>query len=165
MRSLSFLFISVFILLTACNNAGDPDNTMGDRDTARNNNHNAEQSIRENVSAIQDAFKRGDSAALSSFYTSDALLMPPNGEEVRGGNISNAWGGFFRMGIKDLKLNTTDLTGSGDLYSETGNYEIFGDNNQSVDKGKYLVVWKNENGNWKMYRDIWNSNLDASPAR
>jgi ketosteroid isomerase-like protein len=165
MRSLSFLFISGLILMAACNDAGDTDNTMGDRDTVRNNNQNAEQSIRDNISAFQEAFKRGDSAAVASHYTSDALLMPPNSEEVRGGNISNTWGGFMRMGVRELRLNTTDLTGSGDLYSETGNYDIIGDNNQSLDKGKYLVVWKNENGNWKMYRDIWNSNMAAPPAR
>lgn len=27
-------------------------------------------------------------------------------------------------------------------------------------RGKYVVVWKKENGNWKMYLDIWNGIRD-----
>ena len=28
------------------------------------------------------------------------------------------------------------------------------------DEGKYVVVWKKqEDGSWKLHRDIWNSNL------
>jgi ketosteroid isomerase-like protein len=30
-----------------------------------------------------------------------------------------------------------------------------------LEKGKFIVLWKQEKGIWKMYRDIWNS--DASP--
>ena len=28
----------------------------------------------------------------------------------------------------------------------------------------YIVVWKEEKGNWKMYRDIWNSDPPAPQA-
>ncbi len=75
------------------------------------------------------------------------------------------WGGALRMGVKDFKLTITDITGGGDLYVETGNIEMFGADNKSLDKGKYVAVWKKENGNWKMYRDIWNSNMAAAPTK
>ncbi len=42
---------------------------------------------------------------------------------------------------------------------------MFGADNKSLDKGKYVVVWKKQNGNWKMYRDIWNSNMPAPGAK
>jgi ketosteroid isomerase-like protein len=30
-----------------------------------------------------------------------------------------------------------------------------------MDRGKYIVVWKDEGGKWKLHRDIWNSSLPA----
>ena len=31
-----------------------------------------------------------------------------------------------------------------------------------LDKGKYVVVWENENGSWKIYRDIFNTSMPES---
>jgi hypothetical protein len=45
---------------------------------------------------------------------------------------------------------------------ETGNYELFVENNIVVDKSKFIVIWEQENGDWKMYRDIWNTDLPAT---
>jgi hypothetical protein len=28
-----------------------------------------------------------------------------------------------------------------------------------LDVGKYIVIWKWEQGRWQIYRDIWTSNL------
>ena len=33
----------------------------------------------------------------------------------------------------------------------------------SAEKGKFIVVWKEENGKWKMHRDIWNSDAPPPP--
>ena len=37
---------------------------------------------------------------------------------------------------------------------ELGDYEERNDKNELKNSGKYLVVWKQENGKWKIYRDI-----------
>jgi hypothetical protein len=29
----------------------------------------------------------------------------------------------------------------------------------SVDKGKFIALWKQEVGKWKMYREIWNYDI------
>jgi ketosteroid isomerase-like protein len=42
---------------------------------------------------------------------------------------------------------------------------MFAADNKSLDKGKYVAVWKKENGTWKMYRDIWNSNMSAATTK
>jgi ketosteroid isomerase-like protein len=52
--------------------------------------------------------------------------------------------------------------GNAELLVETGQYEIYGDKSQLIDKGKYVVIWKNENCEWKIYRDIYNT---SSPAK
>jgi len=28
---------------------------------------------------------------------------------------------------------------------------------ETLDRGKFLVVWKSVDGSWKLHRDIWNS--------
>ena len=91
--------------------------------------------------------------------------MPPNSEPVPKDKIVSAWGGAIRMGVKDIKLTTDDVTGNGELAGETGNYEMYGDNNKLLDKGKYVVIWKNENGEWKLYRDIWNTSMPAKSKK
>ena len=50
-------------------------------------------------------------------------------------------------------------------WLETGRYELYDAQNKILDKGKYVVVWKQENGEWKLFRDIFNSDLPAAPAK
>jgi ketosteroid isomerase-like protein len=69
------------------------------------------------------------------------------------------------MGIKDFKLTTHDVVGSEDLLVETGSYEMYGDKNAVIDKGKYVVAWKKENGNWKLYRDIANTSMPMARSK
>ena len=107
--------------------------------------------------------KKGDSTALAAHYSSDAVLLLDNSEPQSGPGILATWGGAIRSGMKELRLTTTDLVGNADLLAETGNYEMVGANNKMMDKGKYVVVWKQEGGTWKIYRDIANSNLPAQP--
>jgi len=103
--------------------------------------------------------KRGDSNALAAHYASDAWLMFDNSEPLKGSAIASGWGGAIRSGMKDLKITTVDLTGNAELLVETGMYEMIGEGNKTLDKGKYVVAWKPENGGWKIYRDIGNSNM------
>jgi ketosteroid isomerase-like protein len=74
--------------------------------------------------------------------------------------------GGYKMGIRNLKLTTDEVMGSKDAVVETGTYEVLGDKGVSFDKGKFIVVWKEENGKLKMHRDIWNTDMPAAaPAK
>lgn len=105
--------------------------------------------------------RNGDSVALASHYWPDAELLLSNSEPIKGKDIVAAWGSMISMGAKDFTFSTTDITLSGDLLVETGNYEIKTAENILIDKGKYVVVWKQQNGEWKLYRDIGNTSLPA----
>ncbi len=103
----------------------------------------------------------GDSVALAAHYHSDAELLFSNSDPIKGKDILSAWGSFVRSGVKHFTFTTTDIVGCEGLLVETGLYEMSGENKTLIDKGKYVVVWKQENGIWKLYRDIGNSNLPA----
>lgn len=111
----------------------------------------------------EQALARGDSAAMVVLYHSHALIYPPNQTMMNSrsdmGRMTAALPG---MGIKNAKLTTTEVLGSNDLVVETGTYEM-SDGTKAVDRGKYIVVWKQENGRWRIYRDIWNSDMTPAP--
>ena len=111
---------------------------------------------------FSDQFAAGDSAAVASNYWPDAELLVDNTEVIKGNDIVRAWGGTIRMGMKQLSLATTDITGSPTFIIETGNYEIKDGNNSIADRGKYIVVWENRDGVWKIYRDIGSTSMPAS---
>lgn len=157
--------MATVVFFAACNNLTGSDNTIATKDSSNNADESVKAYIRKEASNWGEEVRRGDSIAMAAHYTSDAIVMPPNSQPVKGNDIVKFWGSMVRMGVKDLKLNITDISGDGDVYTETGTIEVFGANELSLDKGKYVVVWKKENGNWKMYRDIWNSNLPAPNAK
>ena len=67
------------------------------------------------------------------------------------------------MGVRNIKITTEEVSGGSEAVAEIGTYEMFGDKNVSLDKGKFIVVWKQENGKWKMHRDVWNSDMPPPP--
>lgn len=136
-------------------------NTITDTTTSANafDLNNARSWIESDNAKFMEEVKKGDSNALAAHYASDAWLMFDNSEPAKGAAIASAWGGAVRSGMKELKVTTVDLTGNAELLAETGMYEMIGDGNKTLDKGKYVVIWKPENGGWKIYRDIGNSNM------
>jgi hypothetical protein len=61
------------------------------------------------------------------------------------------------MGITGVTLETVSLETIDAMAIEVGNYTLMAGSGV-VDKGKYLVIWRLEAGQWKLYRDIWNTN-------
>ena len=85
-------------------------------------------------------------------------------------SVKSKWYGFIlgnidADGSKGFKTLADDVAGNKDQLVETGHYEIYDAENKMIDKGKYVVVWKQENGEWKLFRDIFNSDLPAPPAK
>ena len=111
---------------------------------------------------ISEQFSNGDSAGLASHYWPDAELLLSNSEAIKGNDILPAWGAMTRMGIKEFTLSTTDIKGDSEFIIETGTYEMKDEKKTIVDKGKYVVVWQQRNGEWKLYRDIGNTSLAVS---
>jgi uncharacterized protein (TIGR02246 family) len=110
-----------------------------------------------------NAFKRGDATALAGLYTSGAQLLPANSDFVRGTAAIRAfWQNVINMGLKGASLETVDVEGHGDTAIETGRYRLLAAGDVVADQGKYIVVWKNDNGAWKLHRDIWTTSQPAA---
>ena len=115
------------------------------------------QKIRSTIEALDKQFSKdfynGDSLALANYYSSDAKFGSLKGKE-----ILSAWGRMIRNSIKDntrnLLFTMTAFTGDSVYMLDLGIYDERDDENNLKNKGNYLVVWKQENGQWKIYRDI-----------
>jgi uncharacterized protein (TIGR02246 family) len=108
-------------------------------------------------------FARGDAAGLARAYTRDALVMPANSDFLAGAPAIQAlWQAVFGLGARQFILETLEVESCGDLANEVGKYTLRGKDDQVLDRGKYLVVWKREDGQWKIHRDIWTTSLPAA---
>src|SRR5688572_22618369 len=169
MTKLLNLLIAVTVInfMLACNSATTDSKTSEAAEAKESSNFDlaaARSAVDAANAKFMDGIKKGDSAAIAALYTDDAVAMPPNMEPVRGAAIAGLWGSVIRMGVKDAKFMTDDVSGNADMLAETARYEMYGADNKLLDKGKYVVVWKPVNGEWKLHRDIWNSSMPAAPA-
>lgn len=105
-------------------------------------------------------FAEGDAAALAARYTENAQLMPPNVEMMSGqAAIGVYWKATLEGGASRLTLLALEVEQFGDTAIETGRAEIADAQGNVVDVAKYIVVWKRVGNEWKMHKDIFNSNL------
>ncbi|MFH1068759.1 MAG: SgcJ/EcaC family oxidoreductase [Candidatus Glassbacteria bacterium] len=115
---------------------------------------------------FEKAFNRGDAAGVTALYTKDAKLLPPNMEMMQGREAVRAfWQGAMDMGCKTASLEIEEVEKKGDIVVEIGKYTLVikpAGGQTITDRGKYVVLWKQENGAWKLDTDIWNSSLPAS---
>jgi uncharacterized protein (TIGR02246 family) len=111
---------------------------------------------------FSEAFARGDTKAIASMYTSDAIVFAPDTDAVRGNQaIGEFWKATRDSGVQSALLSTDDVGRSGDLAYESGKVTLKiqpAGKEPATAVAKYVVVWKREaDGSWKLHRDIWNS--------
>ncbi len=111
-----------------------------------------------------DGFMKKDSSLFISNYTTDGCIMPANAPKLCG---KDGLAAFFKvgqsMGVNNIVLITEEVMGGPEAVVETGTYNLLGKDGKSFDNGKFIVVWKNEDGKWKMHRDIFTTNV--APAK
>ena len=114
------------------------------------------------------AIRARDVEKTISYYTDDAVVMPPNIPTLTGKEpIRSLWKSMldspsFTGGWKATKV---EVAQSGDLAYVSGNYEFTEKDDSGkpiTDKGKYLEVWRKQaDGNWKCVAGMFNSDLPA----
>ena len=96
---------------------------------------------------------------MPSLYTSDAVILPPNANAVSCEEAITLNCELFRLGITDARPVTREVIAMGDYALEVGETTVYRDDGTLVDRGKIMVLWKNDGGTWKMHRDTWNSSV------
>lgn len=139
------------LALTACERSADKSELKAD----------IEKANEEWMSAV----KNQDASAVAGMYAEDAFILPPNAPAIQGREgVKNFFSGAMGSGIKDVRLVTQAVDGNSEIAIEKGSYEMMSDDGKVVDKGKYLVHWKNVDGKWMFQHDMFNSDLPAVNA-
>ena len=123
---------------------------------------NAKKEIEAANVQLTELLAKGDSVGMAASYSSDGAFMGSNSPSLKGKeNIASFWGGFIRTGF-GVSLTTLEVWGDENFITEEGLFEIKAKDGAVVDKGKYIVIWKKEDGKWKLHRDMSNSDLPAA---
>ena len=108
-----------------------------------------------------EAWNSGDVAGAMTVYTDDATILPSGAPRVKGcGPIQQFWQGVKHSGVRAVTLQTDDLEIIGDLAREIGAATLTlraEDGTEQTLTAKFVVVWKQEDGEWRWHTDIWHT--------
>ena len=126
-----------------------------------------EQAIRGQVNRWLELVRAKDSAAIAQLYAEDGMVMPANEPATRGRDaIRKWWDGAMKMPGYDLSFSPEQIlvSSSGDMALDRGTYRFRATPPQGAidDTGKYVVVWRKVDGEWKVAVDIFNSDKPAA---
>ncbi|MDO8539977.1 MAG: DUF4440 domain-containing protein [Opitutaceae bacterium] len=119
--------------------------------------------------AIRDAWKALGAAGLArnwsklaQFYSDDTAVFPPHAAASMG--RSQAVEGWQKFPpYKDWRVEPLEIGGHGDFAYVRGEWSMVmtpANQPEQPGAGKYLQIWRKQpDGAWKLFRDIWNSDL------
>ena len=112
------------------------------------------------IEKFMAAYNQGDAAGLAALYTVNGQLLPTSNDFISGKSaIQKFWQARMNPGVNSVKLESVEIEAHEETAIEVGVYSVQGQENQIFDRGKYIVIWKLEKGQWKLHRDMMNSSL------
>ena len=110
--------------------------------------------------SYSERFMSNDSIFYADRYCLDAQVFSPGMPAVIGRDSIRAF--FYNKGNNDevkIELPAGNIYGNEELVVEEGSYNFPDGKGGSVDKGKFMALWKKEEGKWKLFREIWNTDM------
>ena len=123
----------------------------------------ATDGINETNKLFMDAFADGDAEKVAGFYTANCRFLPDNSHPVDGrANVQELLQSMMDGGVSSIELITWEVEDCGDTAVEVGRVVMRGGDDEILDDGKFIVIWKKEDDGWRLHRDIVNSSLPSS---
>lgn len=104
------------------------------------------------------SFNGGDVEGLVLMYTADAEILPPDEPVISGPEAIEAFWQAYGPGQVRIELGEVDASKIGEFWFREGAYTASFPDEGEPRVGKFIELWKQENGNWLMYRQMWNRN-------
>ena len=100
-------------------------------------------------------FALDDPPGIAACYTEDAQILAANMSPVRGRAAIESVFKFTRGPGHTLEFRTEELDVQGGTAIEIGAYVRKETGGATVDRGRYIVIWKRIGGEWKIHRDMF----------
>ena len=116
--------------------------------------------------AFAEAFNAKDAARVASFYAEDAIVMAPDQTMIRGRrNVEAYYVRGFRQDVSNFRLVPIESRITGSHAFEAGTSTLterkgvssLGEPALVTTGGKYVVIYRRVNGQWKIAYDIFNN--------
>ena len=89
-----------------------------------------------------------------NLYTKDAKFYPPNGMMVQGTEgVTKAFQGMIGAGLV-IAPESREVEIFGNHAYEYGIGTVYNKKGEKIRNERYVCIWKNVDGDWKIYRDI-----------
>jgi uncharacterized protein (TIGR02246 family) len=109
--------------------------------------------IRKLYLQYQEAERNGDAKTIASFYTEDALLIPPEQKPIKGrAEIYKYFEGVINSAIG---MEISHIKAEGNIAWVTGLF--YWDTDDQRRYLAFLDVWRQENEEWRLAACMWNS--------
>jgi len=103
---------------------------------------------------------------LLEFYAADALVLRPNVPPVRGAAaIREFFFGALEAGLGEVELEPLRVELMGDVAYEAGRCKMLvpvAMGKRREERGKYMIMFSRQNGEWKAVADTWSSDLSIA---
>ncbi len=164
--SIYFLLLPLVILSTTSCSNNAASTTAAKDSTASFDPFTLRKTIEDKNKEFAKAFISGDSAGMVNSYTKDGKIFPPNADAVIGrAAIAILVSQYLKFGIKEFRDETTALYGNEENLIEEGTFFMGDGKGKTIDKGKYMAIWRKVDGDWKEYSDIFNTSLPEASAK
>lgn len=119
-----------------------------------------EDTIKQRMDEVGSILTSRDTERISQLYTENGQLMPPASETITGRDEAAAfWLNVTDSGVETVDIETMEVEEHDALAIRTGRATLHDASGTTLDDVKFIEVWKQEDGEWRIHRDIWNSNL------
>jgi len=119
--------------------------------------------IRQRLDEVGSVLSSGDADRIGDLYTREARVMPPDSGFVTGrGEVVEFWTGVHDAGITSVDIETVEVDVQAETASRVGRATLGDDDGTTVDRVKFIELWRREDGAWRIHGDIWNSVGDAA---
>lgn len=160
---LYLVLLATLVVIIGCDKMKDK--PMGDppKEEASFDPESARAAIDASNADFCKAMIAGDSIGLMIRYDDNSKVFPPNMEPAAGTKeIKKFMLNPMDVKMTDFKIEAVSLSGTEDNLIEIGNYSITGDKG-TMDKGKFVCIWRKDGDTWKVRTEIWNSNMPPLP--
>ena len=100
--------------------------------------------------------------SVAAIYATDATIMGPGSPPVKGQKaIASFWHTVSIRGMHTLELQFIDLEQSGDKLIATGKYVMNNTQDEIIDIGKFMAIYKKEKNKWRLQTDMFNTSMET----